>query len=458
MEDILAFDCQIRNPLTNLGMRARMHIDTQATKSVISGQMVRRLGLEILPSPHKRAQVADGKFTPIHGRCFVMELQGVKAGIHAIVIDNASMSADFLLGKDWIRKKNHIDGQANLFDWTTGVGESRRLVRVYGNESLGMSEAISQALREEPLSRRRALKMMKQGARVFQLDICMLDTQDEEGRTLSEEEVEKMGGITQMPDYPVAGPGVPAVTLKDMKDPPTYLDLIALLEKHSGIYQPLPPGLPPYRDFGNVIPLKPDAKPYTGRAFRLSRNELEEYHVQVKEMLKKGYIQKSSSPWAAPVMFVGKKDGGLRLVIDHRRLNSVTVANRWPLPRIDDLFDKLGGCSHFSTLDLQAGYNQCRISEHNEPLTAFRTPFGLFQWKVLSMGLTNAPAAFAAFMARVFEKYLGDFLYVYLDDVIVFSKSREEHLEHLACLRYWRRRSCLSSCPSVRLLSQRWAS
>ena len=105
--------------------------------------------------------------------------------------------------------------------------------------------------------------------------------------------------------------------------------------------------------------------------------------------------------------------------------------NIWPLPRIYDLFDKLGGCSHFSTLDLQAGYNQCRIRPEEEPLTAVRTPFGLFQWKVLPMGLTNAPAAFAAFMAKVFDEQIGDFVYIYLDDIIIFSKSKEEHLEHL---------------------------
>ena len=111
---------------------------------------------------------------------------------------------------------------------------------------------------------------------------------------------------------------------------------------------------------------------------------MKECHEQIQELLRKGYIEKSRSPWAAPCLFVGKKDGGMRLVIDYIRLKAATVPNRWPLPRIDDLFDKLGGCSHFSTLDLQAGYNQCKIRPEEEPLTTVRTPFGLFQWKVLS--------------------------------------------------------------------------
>ena len=237
--------------------------------------------------------------------------------------------------------------------------------------------------------------------------------------------------MTHIHSSPPREGGKPQVTVKDMKVPPTDEDFIKLITKNLDMCQPLPLGLPPERDLGPVIPLKPGTRPYMGHSYRMSPGELKECHEQIQELLRKGYIEKSMSPWATPCLFEGKKDGGLRPVIDYRRRNAATIPNRWPLPRIDDLFDKLGGCSHFSTLDLQAGYNQCRIRPEEEPLTAVRTPFGLFQWKVLSMGLTNAPAAFAAFMAKVFDEHIGDFVYIYLDDLIIFSRSKEEHLVHL---------------------------
>ncbi|GIL79609.1 hypothetical protein Vretifemale_8871, partial [Volvox reticuliferus] len=136
-------------------------------------------------------------------------------------------------------------------------------------------------------------------------------------------------------------------------------------------------------------------------------------------------------PYSAPILFVGKKDGTLRMCIDYRGLNAATVKNRYPLPRVDDLLDKLKGSAYFSSIDLQQGYNQIRISESDIPKTAFRTPFGHYEYTVLSFGLTNAPATFQAVMDRIFRPYIDKFIICYLDDILVFSKTREEHLQHL---------------------------
>lgn len=130
-------------------------------------------------------------------------------------------------------------------------------------------------------------------------------------------------------------------------------------------------------------------------------------------------------------MFVHKKDGSLRMCIDFRALNKHTVKNRYPLPRIDDLLDQLRGAKVFSSLDLQSGYHQIRITEEDVPKTAFRTPFGHFQFKVLCFGLTNAPATFQHAMNTAFRDCLGKFVLVYLDDILVFSENEQEHLEHL---------------------------
>ncbi|KAJ9516318.1 hypothetical protein QJQ45_001057 [Haematococcus lacustris] len=165
---------------------------------------------------------------------------------------------------------------------------------------------------------------------------------------------------------------------------------------------------------------------------RLPRKpEQEELKRQIQDYLSKGMIEPSSSPYAAPILFVQKKSGELRMCIDYRQLNKLTLRDQYPLPRIDDLFDRLSGCSVFSSLDLQAGYHQIRITPEDVPKTAFRTPEGHFQFKVLSFGLTNAPATFQRVMNDAFAPVLGKCALVYLDDILVMSKSLPEHLQHL---------------------------
>ncbi|KAJ9532055.1 hypothetical protein QJQ45_003790 [Haematococcus lacustris] len=163
----------------------------------------------------------------------------------------------------------------------------------------------------------------------------------------------------------------------------------------------------------------------------MSQDEHAELKKQVQDLLAKGMIEPSSSPFAAPILFVKKKSGELRMGLDYRQLNKITIRDQYPLPRIDDLFDKLSGCTVFSSLDLQAGYNQIRITPEDVPKTAFRTPDGHYQFKVLSFGLCNAPATFQRVMNDAFAPVLNQCALVYLDDILVMSKSVDEHLKHL---------------------------
>ena len=158
---------------------------------------------------------------------------------------------------------------------------------------------------------------------------------------------------------------------------------------------------------------------------------MDEVEKQVSKLLKNGLIEPSSSPYGAPILFVAKKDGSLRMCIDYRGLNKITIKNKYPLPRTDQLLDALSGAKVFSSLDLQSGYHQIRIPDEDVPKTAFRTPFGHYQFKVLSFGLTNAPATFQATMNDIFRPYLNKFVVVYIDDILVFSKTHQEHLQHL---------------------------
>jgi hypothetical protein len=147
--------------------------------------------------------------------------------------------------------------------------------------------------------------------------------------------------------------------------------------------------------------------------------------------LEKGFIHPSSSPQGAPVIFVEKKDGTQRMCVDYRLLNEVTIKNKYPLPHIEDLFDQMRGANVFSKIDLHSGYHQMKIRWSDIPKTAFTTRYGLYDYTVMSFGLTNAPAYFMYLMNKVFMEYLDKFVVVFIDDILIYSKTEEEREEHL---------------------------
>ncbi|GJT58011.1 putative reverse transcriptase domain-containing protein [Tanacetum coccineum] len=190
-------------------------------------------------------------------------------------------------------------------------------------------------------------------------------------------------------------------------------------------------GLPPVQEIEFCIDLIPGRLPVVKSPYRLAPSEMIELSNQLKELQEKGFIRPSHSPWGAPVLFVKKKDGALRMCIDYRELNKLTIKNRYPLPRIDDLFDQLQGARCFSKIDLRSGYHQLRVREEDIPKTAFRTRYGHFEFTVMPFGLTNAPAIFMDLMNRVCKPYLDKFVIVFIDDILIYSKSEEEHEVHL---------------------------
>nr|AAT69617.1 putative polyprotein [Oryza sativa Japonica Group] len=212
---------------------------------------------------------------------------------------------------------------------------------------------------------------------------------------------------------------------------PRKLEDIPIVQEYLEVFPEDLTTMPPKREIEFRIDLAPETAPIYKRPYRMAANELAEVKKQVDEQLQKGYIRPSTSPWGAPVIFVEKKDKTKRICVDYRALNEVTIKNKYPLPRIDDLFDQLKGAKVFSKIDLRSGYHQLRIREEDIPKTAFTTRYGLFECTVMSFGLTNAPAFFMNLMNKVFMEFLDKFVVVFIDDILIYSKSEDEHEEHL---------------------------
>jgi hypothetical protein len=189
--------------------------------------------------------------------------------------------------------------------------------------------------------------------------------------------------------------------------------------------------MPPDQDVEFVIELQPDTAPISRWPYKMTPKELAELKVQLNELLDKLYIHPTSSPWGCPTLFVKKKDQSLRLCVDYRPLNAVTIKNKYLLPYIDILFDQLAGARVFSKVDLRLCYHQIQIRMEDVPKTTFSTMYGLYEYLVMSFGLTNAPAHFMYLMNSMFMPELDKFVMIFIDDILIYSKSEEEHVQHL---------------------------
>ena len=237
----------------------------------------------------------------------------------------------------------------------------------------------------------------------------------------------------------------PADLVTDMENYAVHMNSLCYDKKDDNVYDALPPK---YHDFADIfqaaekqslpkrgphdhaIDLEPGQQPPFGK-YLISPAELDVVKVYLNNAVKAGIIHKSISPAASPVIFMPKLDGSLRLVIDYRRLNDITIKNRYPLPLILDMLDRLQGAKKFTKLDCKDAYNRVRIKGGDEWKTAFRTRFGLFEYLAMPFGLTNAPATFQAFIDKAFGEFLDITCVVYLDNILIFSKHQSDHEEHV---------------------------
>ena len=296
-------------------------------------------------------------------------------------------NADIVLGMEWLTKENpHID-------WSTGR------ITIQERHGIPESEEVPHA-REETSAERNDTSTSPGG-----LGTPTARLQADETKT----------------DSNSPGTNEPFETSAALR---------AVVAKHSEVFQ-APQGLPPLRKgHDHRIVVKEDAQPPYKNPFRLAAVEMEELDRQLRELMAKGHIRPSSSPFGAPTLFAGKKDGSRRLCCDYRGLNEVTVRDRYPLPHIGAMLDRLQGARIFSKMDLKAGYHQVRVAEEDIHKTAFVTHAGSYEWLVMPMGLCNAPATFQRLMNSVLSRF-ASFCLPYLDDILVFSETEQEHTEHV---------------------------
>eukprot|EP00253_Pinus_taeda_P031671 PITA_31671 len=356
-------------------------IDPGATLSYVSPRVVEQCSLQSVkfknPWLVHLATGAKRRVTAKVNNCsFTIADQPVTADLNVLPLG----SYDLLIRMDWLEKHwSLVDCKTKVIYYQDQQGNRKEM------------QGIKQPVQVRPITANQLIKCIRKGCQVYAIQVGYADS----------------------------------------KDKSTSVNSIPVIQEFTDVFPEEIPRLPPRRDIDFTIELVPRAAPVSRAPYRMSTPELTELKMQLQELLDKEYIRPSVSPWGAPVLFVKKKDGTLQMCIDYRQLNKLTIKNKYPLPRIDELFDQVKGATVFSKIDLRSGYHQIRIKDEDIAKTAFRTRYGHYEFVVLPFGLTNAPATFMCLMNSIFHPYLDRFVLIFIDDILIYSCTIEEHHEHL---------------------------
>ena len=378
---------------------ATLFLDSGAQLNLVSQEFAEKHHLKVEPALY-RVGFPDGRDAALQG---LVRNVPVKMGTYETVLDlhvfDLQGKFDVLLGKGW-----HDDANPQI-SWR------HNLVQVFKDDKFhrfGTSATPPPVHQDGVQEADVAVLTAKAFRRASRKGDCFI------------------GSLTQLMGKTGCRPAVNAVEANKANV------FERVLKQYASVFEPLSPGMPPEGRVQHHIDLQPGARPKSKPPYRLSKFEEEECVRQLKVYLEMGHIQPSKSPYGAPVLFARKKNGKLRFCVDYRALNDQTIKDRFPLPRIDDLLDRLQGASVFSKLDLAQGYHQIQLAPEDVHKTAFTTQSGHFEFRVMPFGLCNAPATFQRLMNSTLSPYIGRFCMVYLDDIIVFSKDTDSHQKHLA--------------------------
>ncbi len=392
------------------GANGNILLDTGSAANCISVDFCKLMKIRIHRLAEQEMTTASGQTEKVIGTAVVsVAIQGYKTKMRLLVIPMAP-DCDAILGEPW-----HVTVKAVKTYGPSGL----ETVRIYKGRTLRklvqkpVQAPVPDAPKPNKLLTHAQFKRARKKYTFFVAHVKHAPIEPGEKETETQSKNQKQPSLASEHGTKVASN-----------------KLEQLLADYKIVFEPLPKELPPFRDIaGHTIPLQPGALPPYRSPYRLSPLELKEVKKQIQELLENKSIQPSRSPYGAPVLFVQKKDGTLRMCIDYRALNKITIHDKYPLPRTDELLDKVKGANLFSSLDLTSGYHQIRIHPDDVPKTAFTAAGEHYEFKVLPFGLTNAPATFQRCMNHLFKQL--PFVAVYLDDILIFSKTAEEHLDHL---------------------------
>ena len=409
--------------LVNGWISATALVDSGAACCFISRSFVTRNNIEILEGGNYTITLADKSSASTNQMVMItLELCTIKFTMTAIVMDELA-SGDIILGInflkvfnptiDWNELTMSIDSSLYTAATTTDMSASDIILasftlvvpstsKLLSNEPVALNPCENIDLKK--ITCQQMKKLLKDRENVILCSIYMLPT------STNKVELHQVDVATK-----------PKFNRYEQKIHDEYRD----------VFESLPKTLPPRREHDHAIEIVPGSQPPSKPAYRLSITELDELKKQLDTLLEHGFIRASRSPYGAPMLFVKKKDGSMRMCIDYRQLNSITIKNKYPLPRVDELLNRLGGAKYFTKIDLQSGYHQIRMKESDIEKTAFRTRYGSFEFLVLPFGLTNAPSTFMMMMQDILRPYLDKFVISYLDDILIYSNTLEEHQKHV---------------------------
>ncbi|KAJ4812719.1 polyprotein [Rhynchospora pubera] len=360
-------------------------IDTGSTHSFVNPSLIDTERWPVSHTTPLNVRIANGTAmttsTKCDSFCFTLQHHQLSGSVRLLNIQGY----DVILGMDWLSLHGPM-----MIDWETGKvhlhkdGEEFQLTVQQEMAEIKLCQSILQPLKEASKGQLLVVAQVS---------------------TLKEEIVS-----TQVEIHPQLQP---------------------IMAKFNHVFQE-PVQLPPQRSIDHKIPLLPDSKPISIRPYRYSYFQKLEIERIIEELISQSFIRQSSSPYSSPVLLVKKKDNSWRLCIDYRQLNAMTVKNKYPIPIIDDLLDELKGAVYFSKIDLRSGYHQIRMKEEDVFKTAFRTHHGHYEFVVMPFGLTNAPATFQSLMNGLFQPYARKFILVFFDDILIYSKSIEDHVDHVS--------------------------
>lgn len=405
-------------------------LDSGATANFVSFTFSKKHSLKVEPTPATVA-LADGISKACAGvvRAVSVSINSYSEPIDLTVTELGGYDA--ILGMHWFEEYNPpVDWRNKSLSFTDHEGRAHTFRGLARSPALWKAPAAPhQGL--NLIGYRQVEEQTKRGLVDF---ACLVFP---EVPAVSAPSVRAPSAISRIHEALSRGNRVSSVQLSAVSQSEPNLDNVSrrTLSPFKDVFpEALPSGLPPSREVDHRIELTPGSSPPSRPTFRLSAPEMEELKKQLAELVKAGFIQPSKSPFGAPILFVKKKDGTMRMCVDYRALNNITIKNAYPLPRVDELFDRLQGAQYFSKIDLRSGYHQIRISPEDVPKTAFRTRYGHFEFLVLPFGLTNAPGTFMHLMHQTFREFLDEFVLVFLDDILIFSKTLEEHERHVTAV------------------------